>query len=296
MAGSVVALASEHMEKSVTAIADQWEVEYSRFFNYPSLSSTFPTLIPLPDVRRDRFRGTWISSSSTASLNITADHSNSDFILTVNFLGKIHEEHYISKLYFSWPHVSCVSGFPSRGSRVVFVSYRDSLGQIQKFALRFSTSCEIEAFMNALKEILEDVRDTGLPRSNFASEMSYQSDFVPSDEPYRPKKDWSATATIDSCTHQMQSSSKYEGGQNSNCQNAVLNGDIESIFAAFPPGFTSLMMSCQPVAEQAIAQPTEPEDNDLRYQITRYLGDKSFQDILCKVEKVMNEIGDDLLL
>lgn len=41
----------------------------------------------------------------------------------------LQEEHYISKLHFSWPHVSCVAGFPTRGTRVVFVSYRDGLGQ-----------------------------------------------------------------------------------------------------------------------------------------------------------------------
>ena len=40
------------------------------------------------------------------------------------------EEHYVSKLLFAWPQVACMSGFPARGSRAVFASYRDSLGQV----------------------------------------------------------------------------------------------------------------------------------------------------------------------
>lgn len=42
----------------------------------------------------------------------------------------LQEEHYISKLQFSWPQVSCVSGYPARGSRILFVSYLDSSGKV----------------------------------------------------------------------------------------------------------------------------------------------------------------------
>ena len=35
----------------------------------------------------------------------------------------------MSKLHFSWPQVSCVAGFPARGIRAVFVSYRDQVGE-----------------------------------------------------------------------------------------------------------------------------------------------------------------------
>ncbi|KAJ4840646.1 hypothetical protein Tsubulata_033202 [Turnera subulata] len=50
-------------------------------------------------------------------------------VLRVSFLGKIYEEHYTSKLLFSWPQVGCQDDFPIRGSRVVFASYRDRSGQ-----------------------------------------------------------------------------------------------------------------------------------------------------------------------
>lgn len=46
------------------------------------------------------------------------------------YLNLLQEEHFISKLLFSWPQVSCVSGFPARGSRVVFVSYKDCVSQV----------------------------------------------------------------------------------------------------------------------------------------------------------------------
>ncbi|KAI8527012.1 hypothetical protein RHMOL_Rhmol12G0043500 [Rhododendron molle] len=125
---------NEHTEKTtISAIGDQWEVQYARFFNYPHppLSSTHPSLTPIRASARNRVKGNWISSSSssTASLALATDHTGSGFIITVTLLGKIYEEHYISKLHFSWPRVSCVAGFPTRGTRVVFVSYRDSLGQ-----------------------------------------------------------------------------------------------------------------------------------------------------------------------
>ncbi|KAL6969421.1 hypothetical protein U1Q18_029133 [Sarracenia purpurea var. burkii] len=245
MAGPLVAVASELMKESVAATGYQWEVHYSRFFNYPSLTSTNPSLVPLDDARRNRSKGTWISSSSTstASINLAADRSSdSKFIITVTFFGKIHEEHYISKLHFSWPHVSCVSGFPARGSRVVFVSYKDCLGQ-----------ASYELLLNILNILAYEITNggnIGVSCDNLVSEISSQSEFVPSDDTvYRPKEDWNS---MDSSTHQMQSSLNYEVAQSSNSQDTTLHRDIENIFTALPPSFASLVMGCHPVVEQGI--------------------------------------------
>ncbi|GFZ00060.1 hypothetical protein Acr_13g0014590 [Actinidia rufa] len=279
MAGTLVATRSGYME---TTIGEQWEVQYSRFFNSPSLSSTHPSLTPLRYFPRNRLRGTWLSSSSTASLNLAADLSNSKIILTVAFLGKTY---------------------------------------IQKFALRFPTNYEIETFMNALKEIMDGGRDNGIQCRTFVSGTSSQSDLVPSDEPYRPAADWNSVDTytpqmqsslndevtqtsnsqenlnsVDTYTHQMQSSLNYEAAKSSTSHDPAQNRDFESIFAAYPPNFTSLVMGCHPVVEQGAAQPTVPGDTDLKLQITRYLGDSSFQDMLIKVEKVIGELGYDLML
>ena len=97
----------------------------------------------------------------------------------------VQEEHYVWKLHFSWPQVSCVSGYPIRGTRAVFVTFKDSLGevgnimfdlfcheknlkskcslpftcsQIQKFGFRFLTISETEAFINALKVAFKILR------------------------------------------------------------------------------------------------------------------------------------------
>ncbi|XP_058191993.1 protein POOR HOMOLOGOUS SYNAPSIS 1 [Rhododendron vialii] len=429
MAGPLALVLIEHTEKTtISAIGDQWEVQYARFFNYPHppLSSTHPSLTPLRASARSRVKGNWISSSSssTASLALTADHTGSGSILAVTLLGKIYEEHYISKLHFSWPHVSCVAGFPTRGTRVVFVTYRDGLGQwfvflldaklqcvptmsnfhciffitllstyivllcfqSQKFALRFSTSCETETFIYALKEIMGGSRDARLPCSSYVSGISSQSEFVPSDEsPYRPKQDWDS---VDACTDQMQSGLDNEVAQSTNSQDTELNHDVECIsgtsafppsftslvmscysdveqsrgkflseissqpdcvpsdespysirrpklawisgdtftdqmlsssnnevahnscshdtnlkrdtdsilFGSLPPSFTSLVMRCLPVAEQDGAREPVSGDIDLRNQIARCLEDSSFQEMLVKVEKVIGQIGDDMLL
>ncbi|CAK9173746.1 unnamed protein product [Ilex paraguariensis] len=303
MAGSVVAVENDNSEKSVTAITDQFEVQYSRFFSYPSFPSAHPSLISISSNHRKRFQGHWIStsSSSTASLRLLSAHSKSGSVLIVTFRHKILEEHYILKLHFTWPQVSCISGFPARGSRVVFVSYKDSLGQIQKFALRFSSIYETEKFTNALKEILEDVRLTGLPSGNFGSEISSQSAFGPSNGlPYRPREDWSSMASADSCTYQMPISLEYEVAQNSSTQETAHNldttRDAEGILSSFPPSFTSLLMNCCPAVEQDAAQPSVSEEVDLKVQLARCLEDSSFQDILSKVEKVITEMGGDLML
>jgi len=57
-----------------------------------------------------------------------------DSVFSVKFV--LQEEHYVSKLSFSWPQVSCDPGFPARGIRTVLVSYRDSRGEVSFF---FST-------------------------------------------------------------------------------------------------------------------------------------------------------------
>ena len=86
MAGSlaVAVLPSGHEEKLVTAIREQWEVEYSRFFGYPPAASTCPDLVPLPPYLRNRRPlGTWLTSSSPALLSLVVLRSSSGVVLTV---------------------------------------------------------------------------------------------------------------------------------------------------------------------------------------------------------------------
>ncbi|XP_031260426.1 protein POOR HOMOLOGOUS SYNAPSIS 1 [Pistacia vera] len=300
MAGFLeITAASEHLESHpVNASRDQWHrIHFSRFFTYPnpSLSSTCPSLVPLQR-RYGPIHGTWISTSSpAASLLIINHRSTSDPILHVCLQNKILEEHYVSKLQFSWPQVSCISGFPTRGSRALFVSYRDSAGEIQKFAMRFSTNYEAETFINALKEILKGEEETEPLSSDFRSEISSRSEFVSSNRP-QACEELSIVGPVDTYTPEMPPNLSYEVEQPYCTQETMLNHNFEGISPAMPPSFQSLLANCCPEVKKVEAQPTVTEEVDLKAQIARYMEDSSFQDMLFKVDKIISEIGGDLNL
>ncbi|XP_011071295.1 protein POOR HOMOLOGOUS SYNAPSIS 1 [Sesamum indicum] len=113
------------------AVIDQWQVQYARFINYASstLRRTHPSLTP---VAKSRLRhGTWMSTVA-GSLKLIYEQSSTGWdhaVLLLSLGSRVLEEHYISKVHFSWPQVSCLSGFPARGSRAVLLSYRDGSGQ-----------------------------------------------------------------------------------------------------------------------------------------------------------------------
>ncbi|KAG6757140.1 hypothetical protein POTOM_037442 [Populus tomentosa] len=318
-AGSSLAIigheGGEEEQRVPSAIpTDQWQVTFSRFINYPSLPSTCPSLIPLPHNRRCRpTRGTWISSASaTASLQLLNYQSNSkDAILGLSLNGtvlvssiyssfrsnRLKEEHYIWKLHFSWPQVSCVSGYPSRGTRAVFVTFKDSLDEIQKFGFRFSTFSEADAFINALKVILEDPIETERLDSDFQSAISSQSVFMPADG-YKPRawveEESSTMGPVQDYSPQLQLSWNKEAEQASLSTEKSLNHNNEGISPAMPPSFTSLLLDCCSEVKQG--QPSSSHEIDLKSQIMKYMEDSSFQDMLSKVERVINELGDDLIL
>ncbi|CAA7020760.1 unnamed protein product [Microthlaspi erraticum] len=207
MAGSLTASTHQqhHRGNAEASEISRWVIGFARFVPYPSVPSPYPGLVhlgkrelkPSPD-------GTWLStSSSTVSLQLADDVNRSDVILSVDLGGVVLEEHYISKLNFSWPQMSCVSGFPPRGSRAIFVSYTDSENEmscvsgfpprgsraifvsytdseneIQKFALRFSTCDAAVTFVAALKEKLKGSEEAGNQKSDTRSEISFQSNEI----------------------------------------------------------------------------------------------------------------------
>ncbi|XP_041011379.1 protein POOR HOMOLOGOUS SYNAPSIS 1 [Juglans microcarpa x Juglans regia] len=296
MTGSLAIVRIEDAQDVVAAVSDQWEIQFARFFGYPPLSSTCPDRSPLlPKFRKRRPNGTWISSSSSAFLRLVNDHSNSDVILTVSLRGKILEQHYVSKLHFSWPHVSCVSGFPARGTRSVFVSYRDQ--EIQKFALRFSTTCETEIFINALKEILNDVSDIAPLNNDLGSEILSQTELMSSNRhSNRACEELSFMPPEQTYTPQMSPSLNNEIEQHSSNheKDTAFRHDFEETVAALPPSFTSLLTNCCSEVNQA--QSTVCKETDLKSQIVKYMEDSAFQDMLITVEKVISEMGGDLTL
>ncbi|THU74291.1 hypothetical protein C4D60_Mb04t31820 [Musa balbisiana] len=178
-------LLTNHSEPAVVT-RNQWEVEFSRFFNLPRWSSGAPAGLRALPKGKIRSTGTWITSSSPALLLLQKPTGASSFVLSVNVQEYALEEHFVSSLLFSWPQVSCVSQCPVRGSRVVFMSYMDVSSQamivlvaiyqqIQKFAVRFPTCSDVEAFLAFVKEC-----SRGMPESDFAPETSSQSEIISS--------------------------------------------------------------------------------------------------------------------
>ncbi|PPE01723.1 hypothetical protein GOBAR_DD01259 [Gossypium barbadense] len=299
MAGCLAVVETDRPEneKPVYTIKGQWQVHFARFIVYPSLPSTCPSLVPKS--RRGRASsGNWIATSSpAASLQIISDLSSSETILSICLGGKILEEHYISKLHFSWPQIQCIPEIPARGSRAVFVSYKDCADQIQKFALRFSTHHESESFMNAVKEEFQGDAETEPLNPDFGSDSSPQSDFISSNGlPSRANQELSDLNPDGSYTPQMSPGLSYEIRQQSFDQDEMLNNNAEDIFPPLPPSFSSLLTNCCPTAEKAANQPTVSQEIDLKSQIVRYMEDSSFQDMLTKVEKIISEVGADVLL
>ncbi|XP_044494650.1 protein POOR HOMOLOGOUS SYNAPSIS 1 [Mangifera indica] len=290
--------ASEHLESHPVNISrDQWHhIHFSRFFTNrnPSLSSTCPSLVPLQRRYRST-HGTWISTSSPAASLLINNRSTCNPILYVYLQDKILEEHYVSKLRFSWPQVSCISGFPARGSRALFVSYRDSEGEIQKFALRFPTNYEAETFINALKEIFNSEEETEPLSSDFRSEISSRSDFVSSNRP-QVCEELSIIDPVDTYTPEMPPNLSNEVEQPHYTQEIKVNHNFEVISPAMPPSFQSLLANCCPEVKKAEAHPTVNEEADLKAQIARYMEDSSFQDMLFKVDKIISEMRGDLTL
>ncbi|KAK4715920.1 hypothetical protein R3W88_014258 [Solanum pinnatisectum] len=286
---------------SIATVTNHWEVQYARFIVCPaSPHSSHSSLISLSSIgRKYGKRGKWICSASIVSLKLRTNSfdPNGGFILVVSLCDRILEEHYISRLMFSWPQVSCVSGFPARGSRAILVSYRDSVGQIQKFILRFLTIYEIENFMNVLKGKLDNANPQPLPCAEFDSAISSQSEFNPLDgASHRDNEGWICAASGDSTPHYMPLTLAPEFSQDSHKEEMKLSREADEILSAFPPSFTSFLTNCCPEIDKVAAQSSMTKEVDLKDQIAKYLEDSSFQDMLVKIEKVIHELGDNTVL
>ncbi|VFQ93201.1 unnamed protein product [Cuscuta campestris] len=146
--------------------------------------------------------------------------------------------------------------------------------------------------MTDLKESLDDVKSIPLLLCPpVASGISSQSEFIPTDEAsHRIIKE--RTPSTSEGTYEIQASKSYGVSQDSNPpQDMRLQREVEEVLSSFPPSFTSFLKSCGPAIDEQ-AQQTASQDLDLKAQITKYMEDSSFQDMLLKVEKVINEVGD----
>ncbi|KAF8111037.1 hypothetical protein N665_0076s0042 [Sinapis alba] len=365
MAGSLTA--SVHRGNAEASETFRWLISFARFIPFPSSPSPYPGLVPLGKREMSSSpMGTWLSTSfARVYLTLVDEVNRSDVILSVELAGKILEEHYITKLNFSWPHMTCVSGFPPRGSRAILVSYKDSANEIQKFALRFPTCDAAVTFVAALKEKLKGLEEAGIQESETRSEASFQSDYNPGNEMiprateeepnmfrppdsyvpemlprieyqtrqtlyppqfatleepnmvkhlgsyvpemqprieyqtcqnlYTPQLATVEEPTIDkrlgSYVPQRQPRLEYQTGEISYPPQSAISQIPNEPFSNLPPSFTTLLSGCFPNSTLDAGQTTVKQDPDLKSQILKYMEDSSFQDMLQKVERIMEEVG-----
>ncbi|XP_018509768.1 protein POOR HOMOLOGOUS SYNAPSIS 1 isoform X3 [Brassica rapa] len=337
MAGSLTA--SVHRGNAEASETSRWLISFARFIPFPSSPSPYPGLVPLGKRERSSSPiGTWLSTSfSKVYLTLVDEVNGSDAILSVELASKILEEHYISKLNFSWPHMTCVSGFPSRGSRAILVSYMDSENEIQKFALRFSTCDAAVTFVAALKEKLKGFEEAGIQEPE--RDTSFQSDYNPGNEiipsyvpemlprlecqqslypresaiVMQPRLEYQTCHTfyapqiatveepnmvkhIGSYVPEMQTRLEYQAGQTLYPPQSTLSQIPIDPFINLPPSFTTLLSGCFPNSSLDAGQTTVKQDPDLKSQILKHMEDSSFQDMLQKVERIMEEIGGNWIL
>ncbi|KAI3951075.1 hypothetical protein MKW92_039562 [Papaver armeniacum] len=75
-------------------------------------------------------------------------------------------------------------------------------------------------------------------------------------------------------------------------QEQSLSQDFQNYCRSFPISFTAQLTTCTAEAKQ-VQQLSAPEEIDIKSQVTKYLLDSSFHEMLIKVKEVVNKIGGD---
>ncbi|OMO67435.1 hypothetical protein COLO4_30156 [Corchorus olitorius] len=263
---------------------EQWEIHYSRFFNFPDIKST--GLTPLPP-KNLRSIGNWVSSLSSASLQLITNPNSHGTVLVVSSLGKIYEEHYASRLHLTWPQVSCLE-CPVRGSRVILASYKDCSGQVQKFAMRFSTSYDSQTFMNSLKESFKDAGNSWLPSSNCALPTSLPLELVDFNG-INARTDAEFCHENHSGNHEplLLPPSNDEGLIHQCTKEPVSTHHLEAKYAEVPSSFSALLSQ----GADAVELPNAPTAMNNISGMVSGMTYSSFQDMLSEMEMFIDDLG-----
>lgn len=91
-AGSVALVAVDQLGEAASASTEwkeSWEVEFSRFFNFPTVSSdSFASHSLKPMARyKTRVGGTWVTASSQARLQLVRLRADVDPVISVSIRG-----------------------------------------------------------------------------------------------------------------------------------------------------------------------------------------------------------------
>ncbi|KAI0522395.1 hypothetical protein KFK09_004774 [Dendrobium nobile] len=293
---------------------EQWEGEFSRFFIFQWQHSPTVDVAPRPlTTGRGRYcRGTWLTASLPATILIVKASSSDVAVLSISVAGYIHEEHIVSTLHLTWPQVACVPQCPVRGSRVVFMSYRDCSNQIQKFVVRFLTCADAETFIYFFKDCSRDTMDFAYPASDLLCDSSSPSKMIASYALEYISNE--GECYEEAITNDMPSPAF---GQDESYRPLPLVNSSNTITSFVPPSFTELLSNCSKYPQNEIskqleeanhtlrsgesAPPFSPQsdskqlvvlDADMKNEIARYMSDASFHDLLFTIEKVFHELGE----
>lgn len=283
-----------------------------------------------------RHQGTWIPASCPASLCVCHPSLPSAVpVLTISIGDVVFEEHFVSILNFSWPQVTCVTQCPIRGSRVVFVSFCDKFKQIQKFAVRFPQPCDAESFLSCVEcscgsSGTMDIIPFG---SDYVCEDSSASEYIVSNGLHHRLDD--ASNLEEQCSdHTIDEPPMNYHEETDQPVLEPLSASNTSNNSAFPPSFNQMLKSCSIDYDQEEPCPLAASNHvlqevyvldtshdvaneertagkgmdaaegvdasiltyDLMARIKTYMADESFNDMLLKLDKAIDELGGDMSL
>ncbi|KAG2611501.1 hypothetical protein PVAP13_4KG138000 [Panicum virgatum] len=244
-------------------------------------------------------------------------------------------EHFVSILNFSWPQVTCVTQCPIRGSRVMFMSFCDKSKQIQKFAVRFPQLCDAESFLNCVKECCEtmDIIPSG---SDYVCEDSSASEYIASNGlHHRPDDASSFEEQASDHMIEAPTTSYHEEPYLPDIE-PLSGSNTNNSYSGFPPSFSQMLTNCSTANAQDTEEPypvgttnhapqevyaldtshdvaaeettadkgihagegidTSILTGDIMARVKTYMADDSFNDMLFKLEKVIDELGGDMSL
>ncbi|KAH9330704.1 hypothetical protein KI387_002812, partial [Taxus chinensis] len=277
----------------------EWKIQLAQFVPPPTLHADKKSVSPFKTLNKRFFStdGTWISSRSPAILSLST--ANSATKLHVKLRGKVHEEHFISRLKFMWPQISCQAKFGIKGGRVIFASYyRECLHkgfERSKFALQFDTALHARDFLCVIQEMLQannflQVQEE-IPRNMILWDESSASKLLAIQKPQASENiDGVPLDKSDTQKQGIYSSMKVDQSQELLERQELFN-QLESNCADLPPRFTKFLQECQMASgnetdEGKTQRPQnlrndppvlESNPNDLKAQVTACFLDPSFQ-------------------
>nr|CAB3470505.1 unnamed protein product [Digitaria exilis] len=239
----------------------------------------------------------------------------------LNYFHMAQEEHFVSILNFSWPQVTCVTQCPIRGSRVVFMSFCDKTKQasrvlncgnhlsIQKFALRFPQLCDAESFINCVKVSFDAGPDDASSFEEQASDhmieaapMSYHEEpDLPILEPLSASNTNNSYSGFPPSFSQMLANCSTENEQDTEEPYPVgtTNHASQEVYA-LDNSHDVAVATEETTADKGMDAgegiDTSVLTGDIMARIKTYMADDSFNDMLFKLEKVIDELGGDMLL